>query len=112
MTRSLIRVQLWVFVFLVGLAGVARDAAAQEADRVVWELAAWPDTTVSGPAPSQAASGEDWFYSVTTVSSGNHAPEDFVAVGDYYEDFGPTSDEEVLGCLRRARAEHSADARR
>ena len=38
-------------------------------------------------------------------------PEDFVAVGDYYEDFGPTSDEEVLGCLRRAQAEHPADAR-
>ena len=33
-----------------------------------------------------------------------HAPEDFVAVGLWYEEFGQTSDDEVVGLLERARA--------
>lgn len=32
------------------------------------------------------------------------APEDFAAVGQWYEYFEPVSDEEMLGCLRGARA--------
>src|SRR5690606_10033274 len=31
------------------------------------------------------------------------APEDFMAVGQFYLDFAPTTDEEVVGLLERAR---------
>jgi putative phosphoribosyl transferase len=38
------------------------------------------------------------------------APDDFYAVGQWYEDFRQTSDEEVEACLAAARAAEGADA--
>ncbi len=37
------------------------------------------------------------------------APAHFVAVGAWYEEFGPTSDDEVISALRAARADHRPD---
>jgi putative phosphoribosyl transferase len=40
-----------------------------------------------------------------------HSPREFRAVGQFYDDFGQTSDAEVMACLRDAAAAESADNR-
>ncbi len=67
-----------------------RVARARGARRIV--LAA----PVASPGWTQRLAAEaDEFVTLTV-------PEDFVAIGHYYEDFPETSDEEVLACLERA----------
>lgn len=50
-------------------------------DRVVWELASWPDVDSSGAPLTQTTSHEDWFYSITQSRTVLGVHDGFVAAG-------------------------------
>jgi hypothetical protein len=72
-------------VFLCAALGcvAVSEVAAQTLydDRVVWELASWPDIDSSGAPLTQATSHEDWFYSITQSRTVLGVHDGFVAAG-------------------------------
>jgi putative phosphoribosyl transferase len=85
--------------------GIATGSSARAACQVARALGA-ARIVVAVPVASRSAAlelrracDELWCLS---------APEHFFAVGEWYRDFSPTSDEHVVELLRRASAEHAA----
>src|SRR5215472_2427503 len=83
----------------IATGSTARDACqvarAQRAARVVLAV------PVAPPSAEDALEGEaDELVCLET-------PQRFLAIGEWYEDFSQTRDEEVVALLRRARAEHA-----
>jgi putative phosphoribosyl transferase len=82
--------------------GVATGATARAAARAARQRGA-RHVVLAAPVIAAASKPdlEPEFDDVVAVAF----PEPFAAVGLWYERFGQTSDEEVLGCLRRGREE-------
>ncbi len=80
--------------------GVATGATARAAARAARRRGA-AHVVLAAPVIAAASEAElrSDFDDVVAVD----LPEPFIAVGLWYRRFGPVSDEEVLGCLRRSR---------
>ena len=81
--------------------GLATGATAQAAIRAVREQR---PRQIIFAAPVCSREGADALHQVADQVICLECPEDFQAVGLWYEDFTPTSDAEVLECLRIAKA--------
>ncbi|CAL9403212.1 Putative phosphoribosyl transferase [Streptomyces sp. enrichment culture] len=82
--------------------GMATGATARAACRSARERGAARVVLAVPVAPA------DWTSRVGRDADEMICPEtpvDFAAVGQFYEDFAPTTDREVIACLRRARPE-------
>jgi putative phosphoribosyl transferase len=81
--------------------GLATGATAQAA---VESLRRQQPRQIIFAAPVCSRDGADALRRVVDEVVCLECPQDFQAVGPWYEDFSPTSDAEVLECLRAARA--------
>lgn len=78
--------------------GVATGSTARVACRITRLLGASSVVLAVPVGPAEALHGFEEADDVVAVA----APRDFVAVGDYYDDFSPTGDDEVVALLDRA----------
>jgi putative phosphoribosyl transferase len=87
--------------------GLATGASIRAAALALKRLGlAW--LVVAAPVGSRAACSQLETMADEVVCS--RMPEPFYAVGQFYEDFGQTSDEEVRALLERARRERQPHA--
>lgn len=81
--------------------GIATGSTARAACRVAREHGAWRTVLAVPVAPKAAVAAlQDACDVMLCVAS----PDPFFAVGEWYRDFSPTSDDEVIELLRRAQS--------